>query len=187
LHPPVIKGQRGEIEVRVRNYGPTPRSALPLSLLLDGKPAAPDATIAVGPLPAVTRVTASVQFGSAPSQVLTAQITSGGYKADDRLDTVVQAIDPIKVLVVSGDEREGLFRSEGDFLKLALAPFQDPRRDPTSVQVVPEDSWDDVELDRFQVVILANLERFTASEARRIEQFVYGGGGLLVAPGSLTR
>jgi hypothetical protein len=37
------------------------------------------------------------------------------------------------------------------------------------------------------VVVLANVERFTNEQAKAVEQFVYDGGGLLVAPGNLSR
>jgi hypothetical protein len=37
------------------------------------------------------------------------------------------------------------------------------------------------------VVILANIPRFTVQQARQLEQYVYGGGGLLIAPGNLAR
>jgi hypothetical protein len=36
-------------------------------------------------------------------------------------------------------------------------------------------------------VVLANVPRLTAVQARQLEQYVYGGGGLLVAPGNLSR
>jgi hypothetical protein len=35
--------------------------------------------------------------------------------------------------------------------------------------------------------VLANVERLTPSQAQSVEQFVYDGGGLLVAPGNLSR
>jgi hypothetical protein len=127
------------------------------------------------------------------SQVVSAEVRTAGFRDDDRLDAVVDAIEPIRVLVLSGDERDerlGEFRSEADFLRLALAPLQSVRRqgaDPCKVDVVPEDQWATVDLQRYQVVVLANIERFSFWQTRAIEQYVYGGGGLLIAPGSLSR
>jgi hypothetical protein len=104
---------------------------------------------------------------------------------------VVEAVDPIRVLIVSGDEQRDEkpydFRSESDFLRVALAPFPEPQHNPCKVDVVSDDEWWRVDLTAYQVVVLANVERFPPAQARAVEQYVYGGGGLLVAPGSLSR
>jgi hypothetical protein len=44
-----------------------------------------------------------------------------------------------------------------------------------------------VELGEYQVVVLANVARLSDQQVRELEQFVYGGGGLLIAPGNLAR
>ena len=53
--------------------------------------------------------------------------------------------------------------------------------------VKPFYQWPGVDLGQYQVVVLANVERVTAAQTRALEQFVYGGGGVLVAPGNLAR
>ena len=73
------------------------------------------------------------------------------------------------------------------------------------MDVVTADAWDgptgatraasyapgqggkEVSLASYQVVILANVERLNAAQARAVEQFAYDGGGLLIAPGILSR
>ena len=95
--------------------------------------------------------------------MLSAEITTSGYRLDDRLDSVIDVIEPVKVLIVSGDERPGAFRSEVDFLRWALAPHQAAHRagaDPCSVEVVPVEQWTGADLEKYQVAILANIERF---------------------------
>lgn len=194
-NPPAIVGQPADVTVNVHNYGLTARAAVPLTVSINGRPVF-DTTVSVAagraaqvevPLPGRTLV-------SAGSQSLTAEIRTAGYRDDDKLDAVIDAIEPIRVLIISGDEYEGTplgqFRSESDFLRLALSPERTLRRggsDPCKVEVVPADLWPSGGLDRYQVVILANVERFTAAQAREIEQYVYGGGGLLIAPGNLAR
>jgi len=191
-NPPAILGQSVEIEVDVRNYGPTPRAALPLAVSINGRKQF-ETTVSVS-ANHVARVSVPLRgqpFTNAGSQVVSAEITSTGYRNDDRLDTVVEAIEPIKVLIISGDEQKDErpydFRSESDFLRLALAPFPDVRQNPCKVDVVSDDAMWQVDLKQYQVVVLANVERFSPAEARSVEQYVYGGGGLLVAPGSLSR
>jgi hypothetical protein len=195
-NPPAIVGQPAEVTVAVRNYGSTSRAAVPLAVSINGH-ADFDTTVSVA-AGRVAHVSVPIKpgdFGAAGPQVVTAELHTAGYRDDDRLDAVVDAIDPIKVLVISGDEWEaavaGQFRNESDFLRLALSPQQTLRRkgpDPCKVDVIPAEKWaNDLDLGHYQVVILANIERFNPAQARSIEQYVYGGGGVLVAPGSLAR
>jgi len=134
-----------------------------------------------------------VAFTAAGPQVVSADIRTSGYRDDDHADGVIDVIAPIRVLVVSGDDwgtELGKFRNESDFLKLALSPYRTVGKagaDPCSVQVVSEEKLGELDLPSFQVVVLANVERLSESQARAVEQYVYGGGGLLVAPGSLVR
>ena len=193
-NPPAILGQPTEVLVDIHNYGSTPRAALPLAVAINGRTVF-ESTVSVA-ASRIARVSIPLKgnaITTAGTQVVTAEVKSAGYRDDDRLESIVEAIEPIRVLVISGDEwdeKPGEFRSESDFLRLALAPLQAMHRggaDPCKVDVIPEEQWPQIVLQRYQVVVLANIERFTAAEARAIEQYVYGGGGLLVAPGGLTR
>lgn len=196
LDPPAIRGQPFEVEVRLKNFGDVQRAALPL-VLRDGdrKIHEQKVNLAAG-ASAAFRAVIKEGFPSAGSHVLTASVTSSGLTADDSFSTVVDAIEPIRVLVFSGDEREsngggaGL-RSESDFARVALAPYQSSGgqagRDPCVVDVKPVEQWGDVRFGLYDVLILANVERFEPQQVRDLEQFVYGGGGLLIAPGNLSR
>ncbi|HEY2586379.1 MAG TPA: BatA domain-containing protein [Tepidisphaeraceae bacterium] len=196
-NPPAIVGQHADVAVDVHNYGSTSRAAVPLTVSVNGRSAF-DTTVSVaaGRVAHVSVPIKAGDFNAAGPQVVTAEVRTAGYRDDDRLDAIVDAIDPIKVLVISGDEWDtagatGQFRNESDFLRLALAPQQTLRRkgpDPCKVEVLPAEQWTaDLDLGRYQVVILANIERFTPAQSRAIEQYAYGGGGVLVAPGSLAR
>ncbi len=194
---PAIRGQPAEVEVRLHNYGNTQRSELPLRLFVDSAKVL-ERKVNLGPNRIVTfrfggdadengkRIT----FAQAGSHVLAAEVTTSGYRADDRLESAIDVIEPVKVLIVSGDERPGAFRSEVDFLRWALAPHQAAQKagaDPCSVTVAPVEQWTGADLEKYQVAILANIERFSTSQVRAIERYVYDGGRVLIAPGSLTR
>jgi hypothetical protein len=194
VNAPAIVGQPAEVNVDVHNYSSIPRAAVPLTVSVNGHVVF-DTTVSVAPGLA-SRVSVPIKagtFAAAGSQAVVAEIRTTGYRDDDRLESVVDAIEPIRVLVVSGDEwagAAGQFRSESDFLRLALAPLQAMHRkgpDPCKVDVISEDQWSQAQLQHYQAVILANVERFGPAQARAIEQYVYGGGGLLIAPGSLAR
>ena len=188
LTPPAVRGQPAEVEVWLRNRGPVRWAALPVSLRA-GDRKLHDVQVNLAP-DSATPVRVSVTFEEAGSHVLSAEVRTPGLPFDDRIDTAVEVVEPLKVLVVSGDERATGYRSESHFLRIALAPFESTGQvgpDPFSVQVVPAEKWPEVRLKDFQVVVLANVERLTPAQAQAVEQYVYDGGGLLVAPGNLSR
>ena len=188
LTPPALRGQPAELEVWLRNRGPVRWAALPLSLRV-GDRKLQEVQVNLAP-DSASAVRVSVTFDRAGSHVVSAEVKTPGLTFDDKIQTAVEVVEPLKVLVLSGDERTSGYRSESHFLRIALAPFQSTGQagpDPFAVQVVPVEKWSEVQLKEFQVVILANLERLTAAQAQAVEQFVYDGGGLLVAPGNLSR
>jgi hypothetical protein len=132
-----------------------------------------------------------IVFPAAGSRVLTADITTTGYTADDHAESSIDVIDPIKVLLISGDSRAGPFQSETDFVRWALSPHQAAgmrqEPDPCSLTLLAADQWGGPELDAYQVVIIANVERFSAVQVRALERYVYDGGRVLIAPGNLSR
>jgi hypothetical protein len=194
LDGPAIVGQSANISIEIRNFSATPRAALPLTLSVNGRPEF-ETTVTVPPKGTV-RVNAPIKgtaFTSPGQQIVTAEIRTAGYHDDDKAIGVIDVIEPIRVLIVSGDDWGtdlGKFRNESDFLRLALSPYATLARegaDACKVEVVNEEKLSELNLISYQVVVLANVERLTESQARTVEQYVYGGGGLLVAPGSLVR
>jgi hypothetical protein len=173
VNPPAVVGQPADIEVVVHNYGPVQHAAVPVSI--EGSNlAVAQKSISLAPgqsLPVLFPVT----FGQSGSQVLIAKIKSAGYTSDDQLDMAVDVISPIRVLVVSGDEQPGQFRGAGDFLKWALAPHRAAAMsggDPCDVTVVAAEKWSDADLPKYQVVVLANVERFSKDQASALEKDV---------------
>jgi len=192
VNGPAVKDQPAEVEVRVRNYGTTYRSGV--ELRVEGQMS----TLAVGPESTVT-TRVPIRPREAGSRLVTATLTGTGLKFDDRMQAAVEVIEPISVLIVSGDERgpgAGL-SNESDFLRIALAPGAAAkargqnagtlRGDPCVVTVESYDAWKSEDLRKYQVVVLANVAQLTAGQAVALEQYVYEGGGLWVAPGNLTR
>lgn len=194
--PPAIRAQPAEIEVRLHNYSANPRPDLPLTLRAGNRVLLQTRVS----LPADQEIwfrfdqsapDRKIMFANAGSQVLSAEISTTGYVADDRADSSIDVIDPIKVLLISGDSRAEPFQSETDFIRWALSPHQaaglkqDP--DPCSLTIMAADEWEGPEIDGYQVVIAANIERVSARQVRALERYVYAGGRLLIAPGNLSR
>jgi hypothetical protein len=203
LNPPVVRNLPVDIEVGVHNYGLSARASLPVEILTDARTAARE-TVTVE-AHGTARVRATVRFTTAGPHLVTAQTTASGMASDDQLDYAVEAIDPLPVLIVSGDAEGGPFRTQADYIRMALAPFRSsgrPGSDLANVTVVRSSTaWSDFgstpltaggstalsasAAPRYRVIVLADVPSVTAAEARALEQQVYGGCGLVVAPGPL--
>lgn len=188
VSPPAIVRQSAEIEVRVHNYGPTPRTALPLSVRAGERTFHTTLNIAAGASATAQFVTS---FGQTGSHVMSASVEATGITSDDELDTAVDVVDPIPVLILSGDVHSGTYRDEADLLKLALAPFSAAGRqgaDMAAVDVRTASAGETLDdAAQYRVIILANVPQLSSTLAQSLEQFIFGGGGLLVAPGNLTQ
>jgi hypothetical protein len=191
LSPPAIAGIPAEVDVTVRHYGVSPRSQLPL-VVRSAKGELFNGTVDL-PAGGPATVTVPVTFDAPGQQTLTAEISSATLPSDDRLRHVIDVIVPVRVLIVSGDERDAgmaSFRGESDFLRTALAPFAAMKRqavDMARVAVLPFDKWTDARIVDTDVLVLANVAELTPQQVRAVELFVYAGGGLLVAPGGASR
>jgi len=193
VNPPAVRDQVSEVEVKVHNYGRTFRGNVDLKVEDQAM------TVSVGP-ESTASVRVPMKFTQSGATLVTASLTGTGLKFDDRMQAAIDVVEPIHVLVVSGDERNVPLQSESDFLRIALAPRTAEARqrgdtgeaakgrgDPCRVTVRPAERWNEEELKTAQVVVLANVSQLTPAQALALEQFVYEGGGLWVAPGNLTR
>lgn len=195
-----VKGQPAEVVVSVRNHAPTVRGGIELELSMmrpgDGNRPASDrgrrisSTPLTLPADGTVTVRVPVTFDLVGSHVLTATIRSATPLPTSRFDRAIEVLKPIEVLIVSGDEASTPIGRESFFLRLALAPFRTAagqNGDPAVATVLPADQISAAKLDDFAVIILANVPQLSAEQARVIEQRIYEGAGLILAPGNLTR
>lgn len=197
---PAVRGRLTDVEVKLRNYGGVARVGMEMVVSVvvpsDGPKASGDAgrelkrvsVSVVGGGVATVRV--PVVFEEVGSHVVTAWLKGGGLEADNRCSAVVDVIEPISVLILSGEESVEEVRRESFFLKLALMPYQTALKkggDPAVVTVRRMEEWGKVDLGKYQVVVLANVREVSAEQGRALEQRVYEGGGLIIGPGNLSR
>jgi hypothetical protein len=187
-NPPLVINQPAEIEARVRNFGSSPVSDVSLQIR-EGERSVLSTTLTLASGASMV-VRTQTSFDKTGPHVLTAGINSAGFILDDTRDLALAVGDPIPTLIISGDERGGLFRRESDFLRLALAPYATSGRkgtDPATVEVLTTDHWPRLDATRNPVVVLANAAQVTESQAGELEQYVYSGGGLIVTMGNLVQ
>ncbi|MBK8269029.1 MAG: BatA domain-containing protein [Planctomycetes bacterium] len=103
-----------------------------------------------------------------------------------RIDnTRVAAVDVapvIQVLVVDGESSNDPYRDEVYLLRTALRPAG-RAASGNDLTVVDEQELEGTELSGFHVVILANVARLGPAALRNLDDFVRGGGGLVVFAG----
>jgi hypothetical protein len=187
----MVVGQAVDIQITVHNYGPAPRADFPLSVFVDQQRVA--ATTANIPAAASTTVTQSLRIRTSGSHVITVRTPPDGISRDEQFSLAVDVAMPIDVLVVRDSDPILGAGGRADYLTLALMPFAASGHaggDATAVRLLTwsaTDDWTNLDSQRFRVVILDGISRITPAQARALEQHVYGGGGLLVSPGSRTR
>jgi Aerotolerance regulator N-terminal len=110
---------------------------------------------------------------------------------DNRRFLAFQVAPPARVLLVDGDPGRAPYESETYFLQAALrlAPpdekYAKTPFDPRTVALVSGTGLPN--LDKTEAVVLANVEGLSASDAKRLSEFVDRGGGLLVFTGDRVK
>lgn len=125
-------------------------------------------------------------FQTSGDQRLEARITNDTLAADDRRWLSMPVRDHFSVLPVDGGIDNPLDRTASLYLHVALSPSV--RDSPWTGSLRPEEPISDVRFaDRdfsgFDCVILAEPGSLTESVVNRIEQYVRGGGGVIMCVG----
>jgi hypothetical protein len=189
LSPPAISGQPAHFAIDVRNYSKLPRTNLPLTISTSNRELA-TTTVNLPPEGAAT-VNISTTFYNPRSTILSAAVKAPGMALDARMDYALQIIPPLHVLFISGDERqppEDVAKSESAYAHLAIAPFSAAGKSNTDIAAVTVVRSIDFppDLSSYNIIFLANDGDLTDVQARALEQFVFAGGGLFIAPGNLV-
>ena len=168
------------VEVDVRNHGPLPARAR-VQVRLDGPPVV--ASVEVEPESSATAVTLH-RFQGDPATVRgeASLLDDDVLEADNTHHFTLSESGAIRVLVVNGAPRSVGHLDETYFLRAALDSDGD---DGVSFRhrVVGVDELTGGLLEAMDVVILANVGGLSPSQSLAVEQFVRGGGGVLITSG----
>ena len=192
LDPPAVAGQPMRVRVKVHNWSNEARGDLSLALSAGYPIDRATLNLAAGATEQFTRTITLPRVGPA---VLSATISPSGIPADDSAAISIDVVDPIRVLVISGEPAGALrqvptpsFSSACDYLALALDPFTDPQRKKPlfRVQFASDATRPRPDPKQDRVVVLADAANLDDDGIRALEQFVFAGGGVLLAPGNNT-
>lgn len=169
------------VDTRVANYSAEAVERLPIRLDLDGKPAVRGFLT----LPPGAQKTKTFHVRASGDVAVKAEVVleEDNLPVDDRRAFWLQPAPQIRVLAVNGDPRPTPYRDELFYLEKALAPALSGGT-RIRVTAAAADTLERYALSEFDVVILANFTAPTLEQARDLETFVRGGGGLLMSMGS---
>ena len=173
--------QTWRIDATVRNFGPERVDKAELRLKIDGS------TVAAGYV--------SVDAGKSVTHTFRHTIEGSGVKSgvveladpddlavDDSRHFAIRLKSKIKTLLVNGEPSSVIYRDEMFFFERALNPRSD-----SSSNIVPElttrEGLERIDLTDYDVVVLSNVSRITPTAAKKLHDFVDGGGGLFVTMG----
>jgi hypothetical protein len=183
----VRPGQSTAVDVTISNFGPfTLNEALvTLTLRRENVPLRVEkrVTVAAGAAEQLQFDVPTLDSGLWQGTVSIEAIDD--LMADNVAHVAILAAPPHRVLLVDGDVRDSASLSETYFLDLALrlaATGETADASPYAPDQLAVDA-PFPDLNPYAAVVLANVSGLSAADARRLAEFVRGGGGLVVFGG----
>jgi hypothetical protein len=175
------KGGVWTISATVKNHGAEDQKGVELGLNIGGD----DIAGGLVDVPAGKSATHTFRHrfeGAGVRHAFVELVGEDSLSVDDRFYFVVDLKERIRVLLVNGEPQSVPYNDELYFLVRALNPGG-----PTESTIIPEmtttDGLSGRKLDKFDVVLLANVTSVGQANASKLEQFVDGGGGLFLTMG----
>lgn len=179
-------GARPEFAVvgEVHNYGDTDVKGVQVELWIDG------AAAGTGLLDVPARKTATKEFvhrfdgrtGLHRAEVRL--VAADEHSVDNVFYLPIHLQEKVRVLLVNGDPRSVPYQDELYYLERALNPSRSSKSAILTEQVGVDGLAGLAELDAFDVVVLANVEKLPRLVVARLDTFVRAGGGLLFTAGN---
>ena len=167
-----------QIIVRVQNFGEQVVEGLPVQLFVDDNNVG-TTTLDIEPNDVMDALF-SVRFRTEKIYTGYATLPGDHLEIDDRRYFRLQSLKSIKVHCVNGEPGRRDYESETFFLEAALQPEnQIVPIDLTQSHQLPNTS----EISKYDVIILANVDKLTGAEAQSLKTFVGAGGGLIITAG----
>lgn len=129
------------------------------------------------------------EFSAPGDHVVEVRIDNDNLSLDNRRRLVVPVRESVRVLLVDGDPKPGVFTSETAFLAEALSPETGSPGlpSPVQVEVVGEPQLVRSDLGTYDAVVLANVGQVSSEEAARLDAYLKQGGGVVFFLGDQVR
>jgi len=179
----LLEGDSAKLTATIQCHG-TPNGPAEVSLFLEGRRVDSRTLTFDGPGKAevvfrLPPVEAGVQAGRI-------ELGPDAVPGDDRYHFLIRPAGRVPVCVVDGAPSERPFEGAADFLRLALEPGGMVQRSPFSVQALTVEDLDSLSPEKFSGIFLADVPQLKPFLARALQDYVRGGGLLVVFPGAHT-
>lgn len=170
-----------ELVARIHNFSTEQVKKLPVSLFIDNNKVQ-TTQLDIEPedsADAIFRMEIDLQSESIHTGWV--EIDTDAIEIDNRYYFTVQSMKSIKVHAVNGEQKRFDIEDETFFLTRALKDVGDEGApiNYTESTTLPSAAA----MQRYDVLILANVKQITASEAERLKTYVNAGGGLIITLG----
>jgi Mg-chelatase subunit ChlD len=180
MQPLAVIRQPTMFRATLAHYSDRPREDVLVEFVVNGQVEATQRVL----LPAGGEQKAIVfahTFRDAGDKAVEVRMAEDTLKIDDRRSLAVKVRDVVKVLAIDGQPSGEPFRSETDYLSVALEPDDSG---PFRVAVRPESDLLEAKLDEWDVVALCNVASFTAQEVAVLRDYTKRGGSIAFFLGS---
>jgi hypothetical protein len=168
----------------VRNFSGKPADNVRVRLLVDGQlgPEPPPVTLEPGE---DQPVAFTYEFAAPGEHILEVQLDDDPLKLDNHRWRAVPVREAVRVLLIDGDPKTEGFRSETDFLAVALSPEADSSGSPSPIQVevASESQLAGRDLAPYDTVVLCNVSRVSPAEVSALDGYLKQGGGVVIFGG----
>jgi hypothetical protein len=128
-------------------------------------------------------VTLQTRLSQAGSHAGHLTIKKDGLAGNASMHFGVHAQEQLRVLVVDGDPQTSLVQSETFFLTRALNPAAESDSSQYLPTVIIPEGLSAAALDAYQVIVLCNVATLPDSFIAKLQNYLRGGGGLLIFGG----
>jgi len=164
-------------KVKIHNYSDEPQKRT-LRLFIDGQKVAEKSVELYARFPVIQRFSYLVEKGGLHAGYVS--LESDVLSVDDRYYFSMRSIEELPILCVDGAPSAVSYMSETFFLKHALKSANTSAKSIIQPTIIEPDRLENTQLDKFPLVILANVSTLSTSDVQRLEEYVDNGGGLLI-------
>ncbi len=167
------------VEAVLKNFGRHPRLHQKVELWADGRQVRQQ-YVDLPPGEDVAVAFSDYRFESPGDHALEVRLESDQLDIDNHRYLSVPVKPAVQVLCVDGRPSGDPLRGATGYLATALAPpGETSGQAAVHVEVVPESALLEAELAHYDCIFLADVAQFTANEAKVLDTYLQGGGGLV--------
>lgn len=173
-------------EASISNFGTEPAANVAVSLAIDDEAPSEEQTLGTVPAGGEARsISLFATFREPGFHTVTVRIPGDRCTFDDARSFAIKVIDEVQVLLVDGHPGSEARESEVFYLRNALTPVSVEMRDRFFIktQTINMSEMESATLRDFELIVLANVVDLSAPALASLENYVRGGGGLMVFPG----